>query len=267
MQRTPTASATIEFTCPVCGTHAAHPAGSFHRELAACPSCGASARVRGMIHGLTLALYGHSYRLDQVPPSSALKGLGFSDPPSLAQALAAKYNYVSTRYDGQPRLDLLSEDWKQYTGQDFIICGDVMEHLPRPLEPAFHALKAMLKPGGVLVLTVPYARMDKTVEHFPRLHRFTITGSGANRTLINTRDDGVVETFDSLVFHEGGNSSLEMRVFGEADLMDQLARAGFADVTVHDQPVDEIGYYWPPLNERPELGVPLLGYVITARRP
>jgi hypothetical protein len=57
-----------------------------------------------------------------------------------------------------------------------------------------------------------------------------------------------------------------MRLFCEADVLDRLAKAGFTDVRVLEQPKLAIGYYWPELPHM-DPNAPLYAYIISARRP
>jgi 2-polyprenyl-3-methyl-5-hydroxy-6-metoxy-1,4-benzoquinol methylase len=50
---------------------------------------------------------------------------------------------------------------------DFVICAGVMEHIPPPIQVAFANLRSLLRPGGLLLFSVPYSCDDKTVEYFP----------------------------------------------------------------------------------------------------
>ena len=47
---------------------------------------------------------------------------------------------------------------------DLVLCQQVLEHLVEP-ETALHNLTAMLRPGGVLVITVPDGRLDDFAGH------------------------------------------------------------------------------------------------------
>jgi len=83
----------------------------------------------------------------------------------------------------------------------------------------------------------------------------------------SVRTDGTVELDENPIFHGGEGDTLELRVFSQADVLAYLYRAGFEDIQVYDQPEPNLGYYWPPMPERPTLGRGFLGYTITARRP
>ena len=71
-----------------------------------------------------------------------------------------------------------------------------------PVRTAFNA-RRLLKPDGLLILTVPYGLQAETMEHYPKLNDFVIEGNGGDRRLINITVDGKRETFSNLVFHGG----------------------------------------------------------------
>jgi hypothetical protein len=59
--------------------------------------------------------------------------------------------------------------------------------------------------------------------------------------LVNRRRDGSVEIFEDLVFHGGPGSTVEMRVFTEESLRDNLLGAGFSSVRIASENVPEFG--------------------------
>ena len=116
-----------------------------------------------------------------------------------------------------------------------------MEHVPPPVERAFMNLNRMLKPDGMLLLTVPYTIDGRTAEHFPELHEYALAAPGGRTVLVNRRRDGSLEVFENLSFHGGDGSTLEMRVFTETSLKETLAAAGFASVHIASEDVPEFG--------------------------
>lgn len=232
------------FECNVCGAMTMAPIDDSGREAAACSHCACNTRHRSMIHILTLHLYGKSMTLPSLPARPDISGLGMSDYHSYAIPLASKFNYTNTFYHQEPRLDITDvprELWGKY---DFIISTDVFEHVPPPISTAFANAFRLLKPGGLMVFSVPYSTGCRTLEHFPSLHRFTISEEEP-RVLVNTLPDGRLEHFGNLIFHGGAGSTLEMRQFAEADLIGEIARAGFVDITIHLAPVFRHGIYFP----------------------
>ncbi len=127
---------------------------------------------------------------------------------------------------------------------DFVLSSEVFEHVPPPVSRAFAGARALLKPGGVLVLTVPYGFQGETIEHFPELHDYVIEGEGERRVLKNVTADGRRQEFEDLIFHGGCGETLEMRYFAFMSLMDELLAAGFDDVRLHG-PALAHGVLWP----------------------
>ncbi|OZA24372.1 methyltransferase domain-containing protein [Thiothrix sp. UBA2332] len=256
------------FRCNICGSHNALSVATFHRELAVCSGCGSNARFRGIVHALAECLGMPTGEiLRDWPPRSDLRGIGMSDWPGYAGPLARKYAYENTHYDRVPQLDILGPEAGRLGRNDFVISTDVLEHVVQPIQTAFDNLLRLLKPGGHLVFSVPYSREAATVEHFENLVEFEIHDFSGDKILINRLAPGRYAVYDNLVFHGGDGATLEMRIFSEADVLDRLARAGFCEIRVHDQPDLSIGYYWPPLPQADPTAPPLHAYIITARRP
>lgn len=287
MKLPPDAPEIIEYRCNICGSANRLEASKFHRELALCGSCGSNARFRGIIHVLGSFLgeeEDHSLRewprrilanllgkgddrpLRDWPRRKDIHGIGMSDWLGYANLLGEKFSYENTFYDRQPQLDIQNPTQAQLGKYDFLISTDVFEHILQPLQRGFDNLFALLKPGGCLVFSVPYSRSTQTMEHFPGLYEFEILDFRGGKILVNRDEAGALQAYDNLIFHGGEGATLEMRLFCEADVLDRLARAGFEDITVHEQPQLSIGYYWPELMSA-DPNVPLYAYIISARRP
>lgn len=229
----------VEFTCNICGKENRCPPHQLGRELASCSQCGSSVRTRGLIHVLSLELFGLSLQLPDFPRVKSLRGLGMSDPAQFADALAQKFDYRNTFYDRQPLFDITNVPEHEFGQYDFILSSEVLEHVPPPASLAFENAARLLKPGGVLVLTVPYSVESLTREHYPELHQYGLAQVGDSMLLVNRTREGQTQVFEDLVFHTGwGEPSLEMREFSEQGLKDTLTAAGFTEVRFHgeDQP-------------------------------
>jgi len=164
-----------------------------------------------------------------------------SDTEVYAKYLEKKFTYTNTFYHKEPKLDITHPGGHLLDTADFIISSDVFEHVPPPVSIAFDNLFKISKKGGLVVFSVPFAETGDTIEHFPGLHDFKITGYAGKRKLINTTADGEVQTFDKLHFHGGCGSTLEMRVFSKQSLTDNLTDAGFQNITIHDASIPEHG--------------------------
>jgi SAM-dependent methyltransferase len=217
----------VDFICNICGRQARTPSDQLTREVPTCPYCQSSVRYRALMHQLSLALFGESIILPKFPVKRSLRGLGTSDWEGFARTLADKFDYRNTYYDAEPKLDVKQPPRELLGRFDFIICSEVLEHVAPPIQPAFEGLHALLRPGGIALITVPFQVGKGTVEHFKHLHKWTLCMLDGQQILVNRRVDGKYEVFDELVFHGGRGSTLEMRIFGRDDLVDHLHRAGF----------------------------------------
>lgn len=177
--------------------------------------------------------------LPDFPVRREIRGIGMSDWHEYAAPLRDLFDYTNTFYHQEPLLDITSPDQSLVGQLDFIISSEVFEHVPAPVSRAFVNSRRLLKPGGVLLLTTPFVIGEgvRTVEHFPNLHDYEII-DGENREpiLVNTTTNGIREAFTGLVFHGGPGLALEMRLFSEESLLEELAEAGFVDVCVYREP-------------------------------
>jgi len=248
---------TISFRCNVCGAARANvPRSMLGREDPSCSGCGSSVRMRGVIHHLSLGLFGTSIPLPDFPIRSDIRGIGLSDWLGYAANLALKLDYTNTFYHTEPFLDIVAVSPDQLGQYDFLISTDVFEHVPPPVFRAFSGSYTLLKPGGLIVLTVPFTDVTQTVEHFPDLDTFKIIELGSDYLLVNRDKKGQLSVRNNLVFHGGPGDTLEMRVFSRNDTLSWLKMAGFVDIQVHAGASPEWGIV-PPHHH---------GLPITARR-
>ena len=108
--------------------------------------------------------------------------------------------------------------------------GDIFEHVAPPVEQSLANACALLKPHGFLAMTVPYSLAETTQEHFAGLHDSSLVTVGGQLALVNRTRTGEWQVFENLAFHGGRGSTLELRLFSEADLRKNLAAAGFERV-------------------------------------
>ncbi len=194
---------------------------------------GASQIFRTLIYALTKGLGLHPV-LPHNTGLGKLRGIGLSDNRYYARVLRRLFDYTNTFYHKRPFLDICA-DPPGYSGLDFIVSCDVFEHLPPPPDVAFRNSRRMLKPGGVLILTMPYGdQIEQTEEHYPSLHRWRLkkgsrSGSGASNHYIENVDvHGKREVFDEIRFHAGPGQTVEMRNFSKRHLLELAAQNGFA---------------------------------------
>lgn len=229
------------FTCNICGADCERSVTPPGREVPGCPKCGSTVRLRSLIALLSREIFGIELALPDFPVLKGVRGIGMSDPRELAGRLAEKFDYTNTFYHQEPRLDIVDPAPEHLGRYDFILSSEVLEHVPPPVERAFANLNRMLKPNGLLLLTVPYKIDGQTAEHFPELHEYALASPGGRTVLVNRRRDGSLEVFENLAFHGGDGSTLEMRVFTETSLKAILAGAGFGGVHIASEDVPEFG--------------------------
>ena len=220
------------FRCNVCGRENRADPALFTRETGACSNCKATVRMRGAVYALSLGLFGKPLAIPDFPKPCPFTGLGLSDWEGYATRLKKRLAYRNTFLHQRPFLDITNPAEELSGKHDFLISIDVFEHIPPPVAPPFQGAAKLLKPGGCLVLSVPYNLHESSLEHFPDLHQFEIVKALGGFCLVNRRRDGTMEVFDRLNFHGGPGRTLEMRLFSKADLLSHLAAAGFGEVQV-----------------------------------
>jgi SAM-dependent methyltransferase len=254
----------ITFKCNICGQENSLYFKQFHREAPSCSKCRSNPRFRGTMHALSVALFGKSITLVDFPNRKDIKGIGMSDWEVYSNILVEKFDFQNTYYHTAPKLDLKSDDWKNFTNCDFVLCTEVMEHVVAPLEDVLINVRRMLKPNGALIFTAPYTNRVETKEHFPGLFKFHPVEIDGQWVVLNKNVDGTYTVFDKdICFHGGPGTVLEMRVFSERDLKSLLGNAGFRFKEYHEA-ICEIGYVWPSYEERAGDGIGL-NYIFEAR--
>jgi SAM-dependent methyltransferase len=174
-----------------------------------------------------------------------LTGIGLSDAEAYASRLAARLSYRNTFFHTDPKLDIAAAPAELAARYDFIIASDVFEHVAPPVSRAFANARRLLKPGGVLVFSVPFTLDADTVEHFPELYDYRLVEVDGRWRLENRTADGRVQTFTELVFHGGPGTTLEMRIFSRAGLEREFAAAGFTATRFANEPYLPFGIVWP----------------------
>jgi hypothetical protein len=244
------------FTCNICGTPGVFDPPDDWREGASCAGCGSSVRMRSIVHCLLSGLLGQSCVLEKMP-RKRLIGAGLSDWEGYASRLAKAFDYTNTFYHQAPRFDICAPGPERLGLYDFLISSDVFEHTPAPASRAFDGAFEFLRPGGLLVMTVPFGWQEETIEHYPDLGDFTVVELGGDYALVSRETDGKFVLYENPVFHGGPGTTLEMREFSLDGLMAELEAAGFTEITLHADAVPEWGIF-----PRNRYGVP-----VTARKP
>jgi len=234
----------VDFVCNICGCRCRSPLSAMTREKPACYGCGSTMRNRSVINALSIALWDKPLALTDYPLEKMRKGIGMTDSNNYAVPLTARLGYRNTYYHQEPKLDILNPNPSLRESADFILSSDVLEHVAPPVDKAFQNLYHLLRPGGVIVVTVPLAPDVLAKEHFPSLFDFHYESRSGNRVLINRTANDSYEEFRELVFHSGQGQTLEMRVFSVERLVAELTNAGFSRIRVLDEDFPEFGIVW-----------------------
>lgn len=222
------------FTCNLCAARISSiPFDELDREKGLCPTCGASVRIRSIVQLLSCEMLGKSLEIPRWPSNRGFTCIGIGDSNGARQSLSEKITYVETPFDtaepDRPFLKIADIPDELRARGDVVACSEILQHVMPPAQVAFDGLFTMLKPGGLLIVTVPYG-FESTVEHFPNLNNWTIVRDNGKATLRNTTASGATERFTDLRFY--GTELLEMRVFGLSDLRKALRDAGFVNITI-----------------------------------
>jgi SAM-dependent methyltransferase len=233
-----------EFVCNICGTPNHANAAEFDREAASCSSCSSNVRVRALVRALSIEVLSVPLRIPDFPRVKSLRGMGMTDFGPYASRLAEKFDYRNTFYDRQPKLDICNPPSDEFGKYDFLISSEIFEHVTAPAGDALRNAWRLLKPNGVLVLSVPYSLQSSMEEHFPDLNEFGLVQVGQRVVLVNRTRSGQMQTFENLIFHGPGvGRALEMREFTETALRQMLTDAGFAQVRIHSENDLEFGIF------------------------
>jgi SAM-dependent methyltransferase len=220
----------FSFTCNICNSPSSvELEAAVGREKPSCSACESCARFRWIIHALSLELFGKSIPLPLFPLAKDLTGIGLTDSPSIADRLVEQLNYTNTFYHQEPRIDIQDLASGTDGAYDFIIASEVFEHLPPPVQPAFHNLWRLLRPDGFVVFTVPWGIDGHTLEHYPDLYDWQIANLRSGPILVNRDAAGEIQLFENLCFHGGPGATLEMRLFTKGDLIEHFEEAGFQE--------------------------------------
>ncbi len=232
-----------QFTCNLCNTVNSWGGQPLDREAPTCIGCNSSVRSRGILLALSRELFGLELTLEDFPRLKSIRGLGTSDTRYYADRLSAIFDYRNTFYDREPRFDILHPPVHDLGAYDFICSSEVLEHVLPPAIDAFRNLAALLKPTGVLILTVPYSLDPATAEHYPDIASHAVVELEGHATVVARMKDGATRIFDNPVFHIGvSGPSLEMREYSEFGLRQILAQAGFSEVKVCADAYAPFGY-------------------------
>jgi SAM-dependent methyltransferase len=230
------------FLCNICGKSNAYSGERFEREQASCSHCGSNVRIRGLLHALSMELFGLPMPVPDFPHVKSLRGLGMSDSNPYAGTLSEKFDYRNTYFDREPRFDIVNPDPHEFGSLDFLISSEVFEHVLPPVETAFANALKLLKESGVLVFTVPYSVEATSLEHYPDLHEFGFAQVGQKLVMVNRTADGKLQVFEDPVFHVGcSGEAVEAREFNETALRELISRTGFTSYRIYSEDYPPFG--------------------------
>jgi SAM-dependent methyltransferase len=227
----------MTFTCNVCG-HAGSELLPVHYENPEAPSCtvcGSNVRFRWLADRLARELYGRRILLPDFPKDPSIRGLGLTDPSSIARPLAERFTYLNTHFDIEPRLDIRGDD-SPLGELDFLIASEVFEHVEPPVSVAFRNAARLLKPNGFLLLTTPWIWDGRGQDVLPTLYDWRLEYAEGKCSILNRARNGEVEWFRD-VRPDGGPG----RTFGRT-------REHFPDL--HDWQLIEQDGAWRLENKR-----------------
>jgi SAM-dependent methyltransferase len=241
------------FQCNLCGYQKADLQPQLiWREGSSCDHCHSTARFRAMGYLVTKAMFGKGVVLAGAPERKDIVGWGMSDSESYATYLRQVFSYTNTFYHQEPYLDITGPVKDELKNSlDFLVSSDVFEHVSPPVIRAFQNAYALLRPGGTFVFSMPYYDAVSE-EHFPDLHEYELREENGQFVLNNLREDGGKSRYESLIFHGGPGTVLEMRKISKTEMIACLEKAGFVDIEFCHH-VEEFGifnHYPLPLTAR-----------------
>jgi SAM-dependent methyltransferase len=198
----------VAFVCNVCGQRSVFQQAHYNNpELPSCNACRSNVRLRWLVHRLALTLYDRSIPLPEFPARKSIKGIGLTDPRSIAAVLAERFTYCNTQLTSAPRLDIRC-DPSPLGELDFLIASEVFEHVELPVARAFANSARLLKPSGVLLLTVPWVWDGEPSTAIPELYDWRLGREEERYVITNRRPDGQVERFVDMAFDGSPGPSL-----------------------------------------------------------
>jgi SAM-dependent methyltransferase len=202
--------------CTICGHSGAFLNPEQTREGTQCRNCGASSRHRAVVHTLGMLLGRTGTPLFQWKPDRAIRILESSARGSYPAMMKELFEYYATEYDetkiaeGKQPTEYADFQKLHFADKHFdvVIASDVFEHV-RKDDQGYREIFRVLKPGGSLLLTVPYDH-----ERPQTLKRVDTSGP---------TDVHLLEP----EYHGGGGLTLTYRNYGR-DLLDLLTSVGYS---------------------------------------
>jgi len=180
-----------------------------------------------MILGLLQSRGIFNRTLREVPSDYSISGLGVSDDPVIERRLVQKFRCVNTFLHQYPTLGLRNVREEYRSSCRFVICSDVLEHVPFPVETALTGLYSLLNTNGTVVISVPHVLSGATKEFYPNLVEFEIR----KRQVLWRDSNNQIFTDTNPEFHGGDGLTLAFRLWSLEGLRESLLKANFSRVS------------------------------------
>ncbi len=246
----------IAAQCSICGNSYEINTNWNAREGHLCGHCGASGRSQAIAHLVATEIFQRKIPLEKIKPRKDIKIIGLSDGRIYADILSKIANYTNSFFHQEPFLDITAPPAKWENEFDGLISADVFEHVIGEPSAAFAGAFKIIKPGGCLILTVPFINEGPYIEHYPGITGYTSEQRDGKWIAHIQYSDNRMVTDYTPRFHGGPGKTLEVRLFNRARIEEELIRAGFVDIKFYDANIPEFGVNW----SRPSRP-------ITARKP
>ena len=202
--------------CNICGWTGEFLLPAMQREGMLCGNCASSSRLRAVIAWLAVVTGNEGLPLHAWEKNPGVAILESSARGPYPVMLDDKFDYFATEYDPgeiargkHPRRFADFQDLHYADGTfDVVIASDVFEHV-RDDGAGYREIFRTLKPGGTLILTVPYTHAQSTTVR-------RVDTSGDKDVLLMEAE-----------YHGGGGLTLTYRNYGR-DLLSLLKETGFA---------------------------------------
>lgn len=180
--------------------------------------------------------------------SKDFKIIGLSDANLIANYFENLLGgrYKNTFFDTAPKLDVSDLKPISFETTDVLISSDVFEHVFFPLSRALEGSYNLLKPGGRMICTMPWSTFQPSIEHFPWMTSYTVSKlSNEQYAVLGVDSTGAIRVVEEPIFHGGPGNTLEMRKINVLVLVEDLRKAGFVDIQIHNQDRPEFGIRRP----------------------
>ena len=196
----------------------------------------------------------------ELSPDHRRHGLGISDNPEMARFFRRCFDYSNSQLDVAPFIDLLDPPSATAGLYDFVICSDVLEHVPPPAERALVSLASFLRPGGAAVVSVPI-RDEGTDEYYPGITEWSMVDGALHWT----DGDGATHVDPDPEIHGGDGLTIAFRTWGADEFERAILASGFSSIE-RLVPCPELGVPAMAWSGEPVVIPPLMSGMWLARR-